>query len=233
MPIACGAALAAQLEEAGGVAVCFFGDGATGEGEFHETLNIASLWKLPLLFVCENNQYGAGNAVDSVRVVADIALHAPAYGMPGVSVDGNDVLAVREAVGSAVVRARAGDGPAFVECKTVRWERHSAFSAGGADPVEQRRRWQRVDPIPRYRASVPYLAHAPIETLGNPATWRFFTGRAPNGQPKWVTHEEWVRGEAILDFFIVRTHVECFFIDSLNFTRCLQPAHHYLAHSLE
>src|SRR5881628_2157089 len=120
MPIACGAALAAQLEEAGGVAACFFGDGATGEGEFHETLNIASLWKLPLIFVCENNQYGAGNAVESVRAVTDISLHAPAYGMPGVSVDGNDVLAVRDATGEAVERARRGAGPTLIHCKTFR-----------------------------------------------------------------------------------------------------------------
>src|ERR1043166_2959094 len=80
MPIACGAALAAQLEGAGGVTACFFGDGATGEGEFHETLNIASVWKLPLIFVCENNRFGAGNAVEAVRNVADIAAHAAAYG---------------------------------------------------------------------------------------------------------------------------------------------------------
>src|SRR6058998_777272 len=120
MPIACGAALAAQLEEAGGVAACFFGDGATGEGEFHEALNISSLWKLPLIFVCENNQYGAGNAVTSVRVVADIAMHAAAYGMPGVSVDGNDVLAVRDATCAAVERARRGEGPTLVHCKTFR-----------------------------------------------------------------------------------------------------------------
>src|SRR5882724_2791664 len=120
MPIACGAALAAQLEDAGGVTACFFGDGATGEGEFHETLNIASLWKLPLLFVCENNRYGAGNAVESVRPVTDISLHAPAYGMPGVSVDGNDVLAVRDAACEAVERARRGDGPTLIHCKTFR-----------------------------------------------------------------------------------------------------------------
>jgi TPP-dependent pyruvate/acetoin dehydrogenase alpha subunit len=120
MPIACGAALAAQLEDTGGVAVCFFGDGATGEGEFHETLNIASLWKLPLIFVCENNQYGAGNAVESVRAVTDIALHAPAYGMPGVSVDGNDVLAVRDATREAVERARGGEGPTLIHCRTFR-----------------------------------------------------------------------------------------------------------------
>ncbi len=125
MPIACGAALAAQLEDAGGVAACFFGDGATGEGEFHESLNIASVWKLPLIFVCENNQYGAENAVESVRVVADIAMHAQAYGMPGVSVDGNDVLAVHEATSEAVGRARRGDGPTLIHCKTFRWLFHA------------------------------------------------------------------------------------------------------------
>ena len=133
MPIACGAALAAQLDGAGGVAACFFGDGATGEGEFHETLNIASLWKLPLIFVCENNQYGADNAVDSVRVVADIALHAPAYGMPGVSIDGNDVLAVRAATGEAVARARRGDGPTLVHCQTFRSLFHAMRDAPPAE----------------------------------------------------------------------------------------------------
>jgi len=120
MPIACGAALAAQLEGAGGVTACFFGDGATGEGEFHETLNIASVWKLPLIFVCENNRYGAGNAIESVRGQGDIALHAAAYGMPGVSVDGNDVLAVHAAARDAVARARRGDGPTLLHCQTFR-----------------------------------------------------------------------------------------------------------------
>jgi len=120
MPIACGAALAAQLEDHGGVAACFFGDGATGEGEFHETLNISSIWKLPLIFVCENNRYGAGNAVESVRRVTDIEQHAPAYGIAGVAVDGNDVLAVRDATAQAVERARRGDGPTLLHCKTFR-----------------------------------------------------------------------------------------------------------------
>jgi TPP-dependent pyruvate/acetoin dehydrogenase alpha subunit len=125
LPIACGAALAAQLEGAGGVTACFFGDGATGEGEFHESLNISSVWKLPLLFVCENNQYGADNAVESVRVVQDIATHATAYGMPGVTVDGNDVSAVREAAEAAVERARRGEGPTLIHCKTFRWLFHA------------------------------------------------------------------------------------------------------------
>jgi len=125
LPIACGAALAAQLEGAGGVTACFFGDGATGEGEFHESLNISSVWKLPLLFVCENNQYGADNAVESVRVVQDIATHAGAYGIPGVTVDGNDVSAVREAAETAVERARRGEGPTLIHCKTFRWLFHA------------------------------------------------------------------------------------------------------------
>jgi len=125
LPIACGAALAAQLEGAGGVTACFFGDGATGEGEFHESLNISSVWKLPLIFVCENNQYGADNAVESVRVVQDIATHATAYGMPGVTVDGNDVSAVREAAETAVERARRGEGPTLLHCKTFRWLFHA------------------------------------------------------------------------------------------------------------
>jgi len=154
MPIACGAALAAQLEGAGGVAACFFGDGATGEGEFHESLNIASVWKLPLIFVCENNQYGADNAVESVRVTTDIALHAPAYGMPGVTVDGNDVLAVREAVAQAVERARGGDGPTLIHCRTFRWLFHAMRDV---PPPETRQaellaRWRDRghDPIARF-----------------------------------------------------------------------------------
>ena len=154
MPIACGAALAAQLEDAGGVAACFFGDGATGEGEFHETLNIASLWKLPLIFVCENNQYGADNAVDSVRVVADIATHAPAYGMPGVSVDGNDVLAVRDATGEAVERARRGDGPTLIHCRTFRWLFHAMRDVPPPEtrPADLLAAWRgrERDPIARF-----------------------------------------------------------------------------------
>ena len=154
MPIACGAALAAQLEGAGDVTACFFGDGATGEGEFHESLNIASLWKLPLLFVCENNQYGAGNAIESVRAVTDIALHAPAYGLPGVTVDGNDVLAVRAAATEAVERARRGAGPTLLHCQTFRSLFHAMRDAPQPDlrPAELRARWSARDrdPVTRF-----------------------------------------------------------------------------------
>jgi len=158
MPIACGAALAAQLEDKGAVAACFFGDGATGEGEFHETLNIASLWKLPLIFVCENNQYGAGNAVASVRPVADIAMHAPAYGMPGLSIDGNDVLAVREATCEAVERARRGDGPTLIHCKTFRWLFHAMRDVPPPetrpDAVLAEWRGRERDPVVRFEDSL-------------------------------------------------------------------------------
>ena len=154
MPIACGAALAAQLEDAGRVAACFFGDGATGEGEFHESLNIASLWKLPLIFVCENNQYGADNAVESVRVIDDIAMHAPAYGIPGISVDGNDVLAVREATSEAAERARRGNGPTLIHCRTFRRLFHAMRDVPPPEtrPAAQLAAWSARDrdPIARF-----------------------------------------------------------------------------------
>jgi pyruvate dehydrogenase E1 component alpha subunit len=154
LPLACGAALAAQLEGGDGVVACFFGDGATGEGEFHESLNIAALWKLPLVFVCENNQFGADNAVGSVRVEPDIALHAAAYGMPGVSVDGNDVLAVREAAQAAVDRARAGGGPTLLHCTTFRSLFHAMRDAPPPEtrPTELLDEWRRRDrdPIARF-----------------------------------------------------------------------------------
>lgn len=115
---------------------------------------MAMLWKVPLVFVCENNGLAISVPTSKSQATPDIADRARGFGMPAAIVDGNDVLAVRDAVAEGVARARAAGGPTFVECKTVRWERHSAFSAGGGDPVEQRRAWQRVDPIPRFRKSL-------------------------------------------------------------------------------
>ena len=152
LPIAAGAALAAQLEGRGGVAVCFFGDGATGEGEFHEALNIASIWKLPLIFVCENNQYAANNAVEVQRKVPDVSAHAGAYDMPGVTIDGNDVLGVYETTSDAVERARRGDGPTLIECKTYRWHFHAMRNTPPPDtrPAEEIAAWKARDPIARF-----------------------------------------------------------------------------------
>ncbi|HEV8438606.1 MAG TPA: thiamine pyrophosphate-dependent dehydrogenase E1 component subunit alpha [Methylomirabilota bacterium] len=151
LPIACGAALAAQLEDRGDVTVCFFGDGAAAEGEFHEALNIASVWKLPIVFVCENNQYAANNAVGVQHPRVDIAAHAGAYDMPGVIVDGNDVLEVHARTSDAVARARRGDGPSLLECKTYRWRFHAMRATPPPDtrPSDEVAAWRARDPIAR------------------------------------------------------------------------------------
>src|SRR5215467_2023042 len=151
LPIACGAALAAQLEGKGHVTVCFFGDGAAAEGEFHEALNIASVWKLPIVFVCENNQYAANNQVGVQHPRIDIAAHAGAYDMPGVIADGNDVLEVRARVDDAVGRARRGEGPSLLECKTYRWHFHAMRHAIPPEtrPAAEIESWKARDPIAR------------------------------------------------------------------------------------
>src|SRR5437867_4802610 len=156
LPIACGAALAAQLEGKGDVTACFFGDGAAAEGEFHEALNIASVWKLPIVFVCENNQYAANNAVGVQHPRLDIAAHAGAYAMPGVVVDGNDVLEVHAATGEAVARARRGDGPSLLECKTYRWHFHAMRNTPPPEtrPPEEIASWKARDPIARLEQDV-------------------------------------------------------------------------------
>ena len=155
IPMAGGAALSCQFRKTGQVVLCFFGDGASCEGEFFETLNMAMLWKVPLVFICENNGIAISVPTSKSQATPDIADRARGFGMPASIVDGNDVVAVRAAVAEGVARAAVGgQGPTFVECKTVRWERHSAFSAGGSDPAEQRRAWQRVDPIPRFRKAL-------------------------------------------------------------------------------
>ena len=152
LPIACGAALAAQLEAKGDVTVCFFGDGAAAEGEFHEALNIASLWKLPIVFVCENNQYAANNAVAVQHPRVEIAAHASAYDIPGVTADGNDVLGVHARTSEAVARARRGDGPSLLECQTYRWHFHAMRAAIPPEtrPAEEIAAWKARDPIARF-----------------------------------------------------------------------------------
>jgi TPP-dependent pyruvate/acetoin dehydrogenase alpha subunit len=154
LPIACGAALAAQLDGKSGVTVCFFGDGAAAEGEFHEALNIAALWKLPIVFVCENNQYAANNAVAVQHPRVDVAAHAAPYDMLGVVVDGNDVLEVHARTSDAVARARRGDGPSLLECKTYRWHFHAMRAAVPPEtrPQDEIAEWKSRDPIARLEA---------------------------------------------------------------------------------
>ncbi len=124
LPIATGSALAAQIAKRDDVTACFFGDGASNEGTFHESLNLAAVWKLPVVYVCENNGFGEFTAMESVTAVKDIAVRAQAYGIPGHIVDGNNVLEVYQYASEAVGRARSGGGPTLLECKTYRWEGH-------------------------------------------------------------------------------------------------------------
>jgi TPP-dependent pyruvate/acetoin dehydrogenase alpha subunit len=124
IPIATGAALASSFRGNNAVAVAFFGDGASNEGTFHESLNLAGLWKLPIVYVCQNNAYAEFTPTSESTAVKDIAVRAQGYNMPGVIVDGNDVLAVYEVMQTAVARAKRGDGPTLIEAKTYRWEGH-------------------------------------------------------------------------------------------------------------
>ena len=153
IPIAGGVALAQQLDNTGAVTVAFFGDGASCEGVFYETLNMATLWKLPLILVVENNEYAISTHVSESISVPDIAMRAQGFGLPGVTVDGRDFYAVYEAACEAADRARRGDGPTLFEAKTVRWSRHSAVAAGGAGG-EKADRWKLTDPIPRFRQTL-------------------------------------------------------------------------------
>jgi TPP-dependent pyruvate/acetoin dehydrogenase alpha subunit len=149
MPIAAGAALSANIRNSGQAAVSFFGDGAINEGIFHETLNMAALWKLPVLFVCENNQYALSMTVASSSAVPNLASRACAYGIPGEQVDGNDVTAVYRAASRAIERARAGDGPSLLECLTYRMRGHARFEASHYRDAAEVEAWKGRDPIKR------------------------------------------------------------------------------------
>ena len=151
IPVAVGAALAFQMRGEERVALAFFGDGAVNEGAFHEAANLAGLWKLPVIFFCENNLYGEGTPQHKQAPVPDLSIRAASYGFPGLIVDGNDVLAVYEATSQAAARARAGDGPTFVEGKTYRHRGHYE-----GDPMVYRTReelefWKQRDPLTRLR----------------------------------------------------------------------------------
>jgi pyruvate dehydrogenase E1 component alpha subunit len=156
LPIATGSALAAVIAGRDDVTACFFGDGASNEGTFHESLNLAAVWKLPVVFVCENNGFGEFTPMQTVTSVKDIAVRAQAYAIPGVIVDGNDVLEVYGAASEAIARARAGEGPTLLECKTYRWEGHvvgeQAFLGSGAYRSEQEvDEWKARCPLLRFQ----------------------------------------------------------------------------------
>lgn len=147
IPIAAGAAFSSKYQSNGRVSVCFFGDGAANRGTFHEALNVAAIFKLPVIFVCENNLYGISEDQRYCMAIEDIADRAAAYGFPGVIVDGNDVCAVYETISEAVKRARNGEGPTLVECKTWRQMGHYVGDPDNYRDPKEKEEWLKNDPI--------------------------------------------------------------------------------------
>lgn len=147
--ISTGVGLTILLHKTDQVCVCFFGDGSTNQATFHESLNLASIWNLPIVFVCENNGYGISLPQSKHQKVKDVADRAPAYGIPGVVVDGNDVFAVSEAAAEAIKRAREGKGPTLVECKTYRQHGHFEGDPAIYKPKEEQEAWLKKDPVKR------------------------------------------------------------------------------------
>jgi TPP-dependent pyruvate/acetoin dehydrogenase alpha subunit len=154
IPIGTGAALSAQMRRSGQVVVIFFGDGAANQGTFHESLNLAALWRLPAVYVCENNLYAMSTPVREACAIEHIADRATAYGMPGTRVDGMDVLAVAAAVRAAVDRARADRGPSLIECKTYRFLGHSKSDQRVYRSREEEAAWRERDPLARFRRAM-------------------------------------------------------------------------------
>jgi pyruvate dehydrogenase E1 component alpha subunit len=150
VPMSVGVGLSIQLRTSDQVCLTIFGDGATNTGPFHETLNMASIWNLPLIFVCENNKYAMSMSVERAFNIELISQRSCAYGIPGVTVDGNDLLAVYDVVSSAAERARRGDGPTLIESLTYRWRGHSRSDRQLYRTREEIKEWRGKDPIPRF-----------------------------------------------------------------------------------
>jgi TPP-dependent pyruvate/acetoin dehydrogenase alpha subunit len=151
IPIAVGSALVTKIHRSKEVTVSFFGEGASNEGTFHEAINMAAIWKLPVVFICENNQWAAGTPVEDVINTPGIAERATGYGILGRRIDGNNVLEVLEAVKEAVLYARAGNGPSIIECKTFRMRQHNSAEAVEWRPQELMEEWAQKDPIRRLK----------------------------------------------------------------------------------
>lgn len=154
IPIAAGAGLSVKLRGTDQVVACFFGEGASNQGTFHEGINMAAVWHLPVVFVCENNLYAMGTRQNIVMTIENIADRAVAYGIPGATVDGNDVLAVYEAASAAVNRARQGGGATLIECKTYRQKGHSRVDPARYRPKDEVEEWLKKDPISRFKSKL-------------------------------------------------------------------------------
>jgi pyruvate dehydrogenase E1 component alpha subunit len=154
IPISTGAALAMKLQKKDSVALHFFGDGASNRGDFHEALNMAGVLKLPIVYVCDNNCYAMTVSAECAMAIKDIAVRAAGYGFPGLVVDGNDVLAVYEATQEAIARARRGEGPTLIECKTYRFLGHSIGDPQEYRTAEEVESWKKKDPVQRFESSL-------------------------------------------------------------------------------
>jgi pyruvate dehydrogenase E1 component alpha subunit len=161
-------ALADRMNERSDVTACIFGEGAMAEGEFHESANLAALWHLPVLFVCENNRYAMGTALAREHADTDLTVRAASYGMVAWSVDGMDVLAVQEAARRAVALVRGGGGPCFLELRTYRFRAHSMYDPDRYRDKTEIERWRESDPIPRLTAEL--VARGAV-TDDEVATW--------------------------------------------------------------
>jgi pyruvate dehydrogenase E1 component alpha subunit len=154
IPIATGAGLSAKMRGTDQVTMCFFGDGASNIGRFHEGINMASIWNLPVIFICENNLYAVSVPQSYSMKIRDVADRAVSYGIPGVSVDGMNVIAVHETAGEAVARARRGEGPTLIECKTYRYRGHAEGLPSPYRTKEELEEWMKKDPIESYTAKL-------------------------------------------------------------------------------
>ncbi|QVY60770.1 pyruvate dehydrogenase (acetyl-transferring) E1 component subunit alpha [Cytobacillus gottheilii] len=151
IPLAVGAALTSKMKNENYVVLCFFGDGATNEGSFHESLNLAAIWNLPVIFICENNQYGMSGSVKEMTKIEHIASRSEGYGIPGKIVDGLDMFEIMNTVHEAVEHARGGNGPTLIEMKTYRWKGHSKSDAKKYRTREEENEWRAKDGIKRFK----------------------------------------------------------------------------------
>jgi len=165
LPIAAGLALGDLYNDSNGVTLCMFGDGATNIGYFHEALNLSKVWNLPVIWVCENNQYGMGTAVKRASAVSDIRQKADGYGIPNSAVDGMDILKVREAAGKIFASVRSGEGPYFLEAVTYRFRGHSMGDPERYRGADEIKKWEENDPIGIYRKYLVDGKHATVEQL--------------------------------------------------------------------
>jgi len=203
LPIAVGAGLSAKLRKTDQVTVCFFGEGASNQGTFHESLNMASTWKLPVIFVCENNLYAMGTRQSRVMNIENVADRAAAYGIQGVATDGNDVLAVYKATSEAVEKARRGEGPTLIECKTYRHKGHSRVDPAKYRPKEEVQDWLRRDPIKNlkeYLAREYSLTDDELQSIEKEAATRIdeavkFALESPYPQPEEALEDVYSQGE--------------------------------------